>query len=87
MNDDLEELTKENFEHSIATIVSNYNKDIERLLNMVRVADFYENRDYLVKYYYEPKKNVYSVKYSKKEIGFKPVYSKPKKKSPQLTLF
>ena len=87
MKEKLEELTKETFEHNIANIVESYNKDIQRLLKILRVSDYYTYREYLVKYFYDPKENIYSIKYSKKEIGFKPDYKKILKKDSQLKLF
>lgn len=87
MKETLEELTKEKFERSIASVIRSCNEMANDAIRLFRETEFYECNGYRIKYYYNEKENEYSFTYAKKEIGFKPVYKKPNKESHQLTLF
>ena len=72
----LEELTKEDFEHSIADIVQGANEMVTSAMRLLQEIDYYESRGYRLNYYYNKKDKAYSYTFSKIKIGFKPPYKK-----------
>ena len=78
MKDNIEELTKEEFEQNLSGIVEACNKVSNKAVKLFNESEFYKQNGYRLKYYYDSKSNEYSYTYEKIEIGFIPPYKKSK---------
>jgi hypothetical protein len=66
----LEEMTKEEFDLSLVSLIQEHKKIISNYNNLLDIAEFYEHRGYRIKYFYDPKENSYLIKKYKINIGY-----------------